>query len=277
MSRLPSIIPDELRERLSSRRGKLATRFIFLVVVAFVFAKVAPTLAEENSPTPIQASPSASATPAPSTSAEPTPTTSSSPTAEPTPTPLLSPMPCPARSCAPAPVPTISSSASLSPSPSPTVLALAKQNIKLNVPAKLNADPRAQTLFFPPINISSPEHLLVCISSSDLLLDVYLRGQIDSSFAGAQLVAMDMSGQVLITGTSAQVAAIINGAGGLAAFNPAKPVIGSTVQIQAVAVSAPSLKSAFCSQGSPKNVRTTSISALGLTLDFKKGNIPLKR
>ena len=145
------------------------------------------------------------------------------------------------------------------------------------MPSKLNADPRAQTLYFPPINISSPEHLLVCISSPDLLLDVYLRGQIDSSFAGAQLVAMDMSGQVLITGTSAQVAAIINGAGGLAAFNPAKPVIGSSVQIRAVAISAPSLKSAFCSQGSPKNVRNTVISALGITLDFKKGNIPLKR
>lgn len=277
MSRLPSLIPPEIRERLSTRRGKLAARFIFLALVAFIFAKVAPTLADENSPTPDMASPSASASPEPSSSIEPTPTPTESSTAEPTPTPVLSPIPSDTKSAEPQPIPTTSSSASPSPSPSPTVLALAKQNITLNVPAKLNADPRAQTLFFPTINISSPEHLLVCISSSDLLLDVYLRGQIDSSFAGAQLVAMDMSGQVLITGTSAQVSAIINGAGGLAAFNPAKPIQGSSVQIQAVAISAPSLKPAFCSQGSPKNVRNTKISGLGITLDFKKGDIPLKR
>jgi len=88
---------------------------------------------------------------------------------------------------------------------------------------------------------------------------------------------MDMSHKVLITGTSAQVAAIINGAGGLSVFNPTKPIPGSSVQVQAVAVSMPTLKSAFCSQGSSKNVTQTKISALGITLDFKKGDIPLKR
>lgn len=273
MQSRPPRIPSEMRERLATRKGKLAVRFIFLVVVAFVFAKVAPTLADENTPAPDISTPTISASPDQSTSVDPSPSDSTS--AEPTPTPVLSPIPSDPKKPVPDPIPT--SSGSPSPSPTPSVLSLAKQNIKMNVPTKLNADPRANTLYFPPINLSSSEHLLVCISSSDLFLDVYLRGQADANFAGAQLVSMDMSHLVMVTGTSSQVAAIINGAGGLSAFNPTKPVPGSSVQIQAVAVSAPILKSDFCSQGSPKNVSNTKISALGITLDFKKGDIPLKR
>ena len=275
MQSRPPRIASEMRERLATRKGKLAVRFIFLVVVAFVFAKVAPTLADENTPAPDISTPTISASPDQSTSVDPSPSDSTS--AEPTPTPVLSPIPSDPKKPVPDPVPTSSGSPSPSPSPTPSVLALAKQNIKMNVPTKLNADPRANTLYFPPINLSSQEHLLVCISSSDLFLDVYLRGQADANFAGAQLVSMDMSHLVMVTGTSSQVAAIINGAGGLSAFNPTKPVPGSSVQIQAVAVSAPILKSDFCSQGSPKNVSNTKISALGITLDFKKGDIPLKR
>jgi len=274
MSRLNS---SEIRERLSTRKGKLATRFIFLIVVAFVFAKVAPTLADENSPGPELATPTISASPDAASSASPSPIPSDSTSAEPTPTPVLSPVPSDPKSAEPAPVPTTSSSPSPSASPTPSVLALARQNIKINVPAKLNVDPRANTIYFPSINISSPEHLLVCISSSDLYLDVYLRSHIDSNFGTAQLVAMDQSHNVMITGTSAQVAAIINGAGGFAAFNPLKPVQGSKVQIQAVALSMPSLNPSFCSQGSPKNTATTFLTPLGITLDFKKGDIPLKR
>ena len=269
-----------LRERLATRKGKLVLRFIFLVTVAFLFAKIAPTLADENSPAPDRSTPSASASSTPTSSAEPTP--SPSPSASPSgqPTPTLSPVPSDLGTQAPSPVPTTSSaptaSASPTPSPTPTVLALAKQKMVLKVPAKLNADPRANTLYFPSIQIASPENLLVCISSSNLFLDVYLRGQVDSKFANTQLVAGDMSKQVLITGTSQQVAALINGAGGLAVFNPAKPVPGSSIQIQAVAISMPSLNPAFCSQGAPRNVTNTNISPLGITLDFKKGDIPLK-
>jgi hypothetical protein len=270
-----------LRERLSTRKGKLVMRFIFLVTVAFLFAKIAPTLADENSPAPDFSTPSASASPDPTISAEPTPTPSPSESPSEQPTTTLSPIPSDPGTQEPSPIPTTSSeptsSASPTPSPTPTVLTLAKQKMVLKVPSKLNADPRANTLYFPSIQISSPEHLLVCISSSNLFLDVYLRGQADSTFANIQLVAGDMSKQVLITGTSQQVAALINGAGGLAVFNPAKPVPGSSVQIQAVAISMPSLNPAFCSQGAPRNVTNTNISPLGITLDFKKGDIPLKR
>ena len=277
---LPNISSD-LRDRLSTRKGKLVLRFIFLVTVAFVFAKIAPTLADENSPAPDLSTPTASASPDSTVSAEPTPTPtpSESPSEEPTPT--LSPVPSDPGTQEPSPVPTTSSeptsSASPTPSPTPTVLALAKQKMVLKIPAKLNADPRANTLYFPSIQIASPEHLLVCISSPDLYLDVYLRGQVDAKFSNIQLVAGDMSQQVLVTGTSQQVSALINGAGGLAVFNPAKPVAGSSIQIQAVAISMPSLNPAFCSQGAPRNVTNTKISPLGITLDFKKGDIPMKR
>jgi hypothetical protein len=270
---------QKLRERLQTRKGKLATRFIFLVLVALVFAKLAPTLADENAPAPDTSTPTISATPTPSASAEPTPTPSASVSAEPTPTPVLSPVPSDPIIESPSPVPSTSGSAaaSPSPSPSPSVLPVAKQIMQLKVPSNLKADPRANTLYFPPINITSSEHLLICISSPDLFIDVYIRNQVDSIFGGVQLVAGDMSHQVLVTGTSAQVAAIINGAGGFSTFNPTKPVAGSSVLLQAVAVSAPILNPGFCSKGTSVNVKDSKVSALGITLDFKKGDIPLKR
>jgi hypothetical protein len=277
---LPNI-SSNLRERLATRKGKLVLRFIFLVTVAFLFAKIAPTLADENSPAPDLSTPSASASPDLAVSSEPTPTPSSSESPSGQPAPTLSPVPSDPETQEPSPIPTGSSeptsSASPTPSPTPTVLALAKQKMVLKVPAKLNADPRANTLYFPPIQIASPENLLVCISSPSLSLDVYLRGQVDSKFSNVQLVAGDTTQQVLITGTSQQVSALINGAGGLAVFNSAKPVAGSSIQIQAVAISTPSLNPGFCSQGAPRNVTSTKISPLGITLDFKKGDIPMKR
>ena len=271
---------QELGERLQTRKGKLTTRFIFLVLVALVFAKLAPTLADENTPAPDTSTPTISATPSPSDSVEPTPTQSASASAEPTPTPVLSPVPSDPKIESPSPVPSTSRSAAVaspSPSPSPSVLSAAKQIMQLKVPSNLKADPRANTLYFPPINIASSEHLLICISSPDLFIDVYMRNQVDSNFAGAQLVAGDMSHQVLVTGTSAQVAAIINGAGGISTFNPTKPVAGSAVLLQAVAVSAPILNPGFCSKGTSVNVKNSKVSALGITLEFKKGDIPLKR
>ena len=265
----------------SSRRFNLALRFGALIVVALVFSKIAPTLAEENSPAPevpvASSAPAPTADPTQSASSEPTPTDSA------TPAPTLSPIPSDPTPTPNAPVPSSSSTsgssstASPSPSPTPTVLPVSAQNFKLNIPASLNLDPRATRLYFPPINVASSGLVLACITSNKLMLDVYARGVADSGFGGEVMVSGDLTHAVSITGSADQVAAIINGGGGLATYSLTGSAAGAEVAWRFVAISMPTLRADFCTQGQPKNARTTQLRPLGLTLDLKKGDIKLKR
>lgn len=127
------------------------------------------------------------------------------------------------------------------------------------------------------MNISSPGLVLACLSSNKLLLDVYSRGVADSGFGGAVMLYGDLTNNVFISGTAEQVAAIINGAGGLATYSLTGSAAGAVVAMQFVAISMPTLRADFCSQALAKNTRTTQLRPLGITLDLKKGYITLKR
>ena len=252
----------------------LVARFVALVLIALVFSKVAPTLADENSLTPGVSTPvvAPSESTSPSESASPSPT--ESPSGSASPEPELSPIPSEPEPSASPPVP--SASPSPSPTPTPKVLADSFQNIKINVPAVLNIDPRAGRLFFPLINISSTEYLLACISSNKLVIDVYQRGTPDSMLGGDLMVSGDMTHLVMITGTADQVRTVINGGGGLSVSSMAGTAAGNQLLMRFIAISLPTLDSEFCADGAPSNTRTTLLKPLGITLNLKKGDIKLK-
>ena len=252
----------------------MVARFAALVLVALIFSKVAPTLADENSPTPEVSAPVVTPTESSSPSESASPTPSQSPSDLASPEPDLSPIPSEPDPSASASVP--SGSPSPSASPAPKVLAAEFQNIKINVPAILNIDPRATRLFFPMINISSPEYLLACISSNKLVTDVYQRGTADSILNGDLMVSGDMTHLVMITGTASQVAAVINGGGGLSVSAMAGVAAGNQLLMRFTATSLPTLNPEFCASGAPSNARTTLLRPLGITLDLKKGDIKLK-
>ena len=252
----------------------LVARFVALVLIALIFSKVAPTLADENSPTPEVSAPvvTPSESISPSESATPTPT--ESPSGSASPDPELSPIPSEPDPSASSSLP--SASPTPSATPTPKVLADAFQNIKINVPTVLNIDPRAGRLFFPMINLSSSEYLLACISSNKLVMDVYQRGAPDSILSGELMVSGDMTHLVMITGTADQVRTVINGGGGFSASSMAGVAAGGQVLMRFTAVSLPTLNSEFCASGAPSNTRTTLLKPLGITLNLKKGDIKLK-
>jgi len=125
--------------------------------------------------------------------------------------------------------------------------------------------------------MTSPGLVLACITSDKLLLDVYARGVSDTSFLGDVMVSGDLTHAVSITGSAEQVAAIINGGGGLATYSLTGSAAGAEVAWRFVAISMPTLRADFCTQGQPKNARTTVLRPLGMTLDLKKGDVKLKR
>ena len=252
----------------------LVARFLALVLIALIFSRVAPTLADENSPTPEVSAEVVAPTEStsPSESASPTPT--ESPSGSASPEPELSPIPSEPDPSASPSVP--SGSPTPSASPTPKVLADKFQNIKVNVPTVLNIDPRAGRLFFPLMNISSTEYLLACISSNKLLIDVYQRGTPDSVLNGELMVSGDMTHLVMITGTADQVRTVINGGGGLSVSSMAGTAAGNQLLMRFTAISLPTLNSEFCADGAPSNARTTLLKPLGITLNLKKGDIKLK-
>jgi hypothetical protein len=257
-----------------SRKINLASRFAALILIALVFSKVAPTLADENTPAPDISAPVVAPTDSTSPSESSSPSPSQSPSDSASPGPELTPIPSePDASSSPS-VP--SGSPSPSASPTPKVLGAEFQNIKINVPAILNIDPRAGRLFFPMINISSPEILLACISSNKLVMDVYQRGTPDSILNGELMVSGDMTHLVMITGTANQVMAVINGGGGLSVSSMSGVAANNQLLMRFTAVSLPTLNSEFCASGAPSNARTTLLRPLGITLDLKKGDIRLK-
>lgn len=266
----------------SGKSKVLIKRFIALSCLGGMLILVAPVIADESS------SPAVVIAPAPTASSEPIPETT--PTAEPSevPIPIDSTQASPAASPEPnggAPVgssssPTETSSALIqqSPSPSPTPVApLKNQSMRLSVPSVLPVDPRATSRSLPALVLTGPRYLLACIEGSELSFDIYLKNSVQSDFNNEQLVSGDRSSQLLISGTTDQVVAIVNSYNGLKAVSTRSAIGGLSARMSFVAMNEPTLDSSFCGQGSPANLRVIQFRSLQLEKNLIKNSVDLKR
>jgi hypothetical protein len=247
-----------------SRAKTLALRLLLLVLIAVILAKVGPTLADELSggtPDPVQS---------PVASASPSQSETSTPTASPDPTVSAD------ASSTPSPTSSASSSPSASPSPTPTPRALTSQSLTIRIPVSLRADPRAKTLKFPKLDISGTPKILFCANSPGLTLDVYQKGAVQETFNGEGLIFGDMTDSLIMSGPTDKVLAVINSYGGLSISAPGA-VAGNSALFRVVAISDPTVDPRLCNSGASENIRTTQIVPLEISLEVKKGTVPLAR
>lgn len=247
------------------RRAKtLALRLLLLVCIAVLLAKVGPTLADElsgGSPDPVAsatATTTPTSSPTPSASAEAsisaTPSSSDSATATSSPSP--------------------SSSASASATPTPR--ALTSQSLTIRIPVSLRADPRARSLKFPKLDISGAPKILFCANSPGLTLDIYQKGAVQETFNGEGLIFGDMTDSLTMSGPTEKVLAVINSYGGLSISAPGA-IAGNSALFRVVAISDPTVDPRLCNSGASENIRTTQILPLEISLEVKKGTVPLAK
>lgn len=259
----------------------LAKRFFALAVVGVILSVVAPVIADESS------APSGTEIPAPEVSGEPIPadTPTDTPSEVPIPTDTTQASPSPSAMPSPdatrAPVESVETRTAFvdeSPSPSPTPVGpLADQRMRVNIPNVLPVDPRATSRLLPAINLDGPRYLLACIEGSNLYFDIYAKNSPQSFFNNEQLVSGDMTSQLLISGTTDQVLAIINSYGGMKAVATRSAMGGLYARMSFVAMTEPTLESAFCTQGSPSNFRIVYFRGLGLGMNLIKNSLVLRR
>lgn len=243
-----------------TRRSKIQLALGLSSILTFIVVAV-PTIAsqfgEQPAPNPTP-SPSASVpiSPEPSISSAPTNETATSPTTS-------------ASAAATQP--------SATPKPIPSALATDQQKFSVGIPSVVPVDPRAQTVYFPKISLQGNSPTLLCISSSNSnQMDIATRGIADDSATAGVLISGDTTGFVMLSGSIDAVVNAINGAGGFALYNYAKPISLSSLTFQIVAVSEPTLSAAFCGSARSDFVRRVVIKPLGITLDTRKGAIPLR-
>lgn len=265
----------------SGKSKVLAKRFLALCCVGALLSLVAPVIADENS------SPTDEATPLPSASSEPFPETaptdapsevpipldSTQPTPTPSPTPSAPSLP----GASPSPSDTTTALAQPSPSPSPTPVApLKNQGMRISVPSVLPVDPRATSRNLPGVIIIGPRYLLACLQGSNLYFDIYLKGSAQAIFNNQQLVSGDLTSQLLISGTTDQVLAIINSYGGLKATSTRGAIGNLNSRLSFVAMNEPTLEVSFCDQGSNENLRFIQFRPLGIEKKIIKNSLTLK-
>lgn len=244
-----------------------AKRIGALIITGILLTIVAPVLADENNSAPIE-----ELAIAPSDSAPPdTSTVSESPA--PTEAPIPSSSPSAQGSSSPS---QSSDSPTASSSPSPrTPEPIANQGMRIDMPSTLPVDPRALSRNLPAINISGPDFVLACMNSSNAIFDIYRKNAQDSNFNGEHLASGDFSQNLMITGTAAQVEAIINSFSGLRMVSLRGSISEAVATFAFVAVSQPVLNASICSRS--VNTRTIIFRPLGIGLDLKKNGLTLKK
>ena len=245
----------------------IAKRLGALILTGILISVVAPVLAEENSPS----SSVDQAAPSPDDSSMPvdTPTVSDTPTTSQTSIPSS----IPSAQSSDTSTSTVDTQTA---SPSPTPAApLASQVMRLDLPTNLSVDPRALSKTLPAINIAGPEFVLACISSPQATLDLYAKNSQDSIFYGKHLVSGDLTQRVLLSGSTAQVEALINSYNGLRIVSLRGSISSAVVRFEVVAMSKPSLEASFCSHS--VNTRTLTFRPLGLGMDLIKNGLTLKK
>ncbi len=238
-----------------------------LIITGVLLTIVAPVLADENNSVPIEEQVSA-----PSDSAPPDTSTVSE-----SPTPTEAPIPSSSPSAQGSRAPSQSSdtqTASASPSPR-TPEPIANQGMRIDMPSILPVDPRALSRNLPLINISGPEFVLACMNSSNAIFDIYRKNAPDSFFNGDNLASGDFSQNLMISGTAAQVEAIINSYNGLRMVSLRGSISEAIATFSFVAVSQPVLNASMCSRS--VNTRTLHFRPLGLGMDLIKNGLTLKK
>jgi hypothetical protein len=147
--------------------------------------------------------------------------------------------------------------------------------MRIDMPSILPVDPRALSRYLPAINIAGPEYVLACMTSSNVIFDLYKKNSSDSTFNGEHLVSGDFSQSVVVSGTAAQVEAIFNSYNGLRMLTMVSAISGAYATFSFVAISQPSLDASMCSHS--VNTRTLFFRPLGLGLDLIKNGVTLKK
>ena len=245
-----------------------AKRIGALIITGILLTIVAPVLADESNLAPVEEQISA-----PSESPLATDTSTVSESLSPSEVPIPSSSPSSQGSDAPSQSSDIQT-ASATPSPRKPE-PIADQSMRIDMPSILPVDPRAASRNLPAINISGPDYVLACINSPHVIFDVYRKNVPDSNFNGENLASGDFSQSLLVSGTAAQVEAIINSYSGLRMVSLRGSISGEVATFAFVAVSQPVLKSSLCS--SSGNTRTLYFRPLALGLELKKNGLTLKK
>jgi len=250
------------------RPSVFAKRIGALIITGVLLTIVAPVLADENSVAPIEEE-----VIAPSESPAPSDTSTVSESPSPSEAPIPSSSPSAQGSSAPSQsFDTETTSASPSPRPPEPI---ANQGMRIDFPSILPVDPRALSRNLPAINISGPDFILACINSSNAIFDIYRKNAPDSYFNGEHLASGDFSQSLLISGTAAQVEAIINSYNGLRMVSLQGSISGAVATFAFIAVSQPVLNTSMCSRS--VNTRTLHFRPLALGLDLIKNGVTLKK
>lgn len=257
----------------------LLYRLLALALVGIVLTIVAPVIADENATPPpmeeVAGQPSQSASPIPSESASDAPADLIIPIDPSAPSPSPAPS---ANSASPGdPNSMVDSPDSMTVGGSATASPESIQTLQLNIPTVLPVDPRALFSYLPPINVSGSRYLLACLRGNNLLFDVYAKNSRDSFFNEVQLVEGDLTSDLLISGTTDQVVAILNSGGGTRIVGARGPLGGLYLSLTLIALTSPSLDPVHCGQASAMNSRTIYLRALGLGMDLIKNGISLNR
>ena len=248
---------------MGSYRQKFARRVFLLTCAAIAITQILPSLAEEMTPDPVpQVSESPVATPTinPPVDAEVTSDTSTA-TADPE---VLEVPPAPFEEIALDSSEVIEEFVELPPAPKPRFAD--RQSILFRAPGRYLVDPRATSAQLMPLQISSDELVLVCLSAPGRRFEVALiRGDIALMGNGGELLS--------ITGSATSISSLFNSAQGVRVSSGAK-IAPSQVSIGMGVVTDMPEDQSLCAQ-MPINQKL-NISPLGLTMKLVKNRIQIK-
>lgn len=273
-------------ERTSVR---VLSRLVLLTFVAALVATVAPSVAEvlnQDDPGPV----STYVEPTPEPSTEPSTEPTTEPSAEPTLEASASESPAPEASTSDAspeatPEPTPEYSVAAVKSDTPTVMptieadkALVPQpRYLLKVPQTIAIDPRANSYFLPALYIAGGRFTLVCINGNGVNFDLSnKRISNDRYDTRTVMVSGDGTSNLLISGQTQDVLAVINDGGGLLAFTNSGGLRDRSALISVVATNKNTIDSNFCRAAASANTASLTFRALGLQVDTRKGSGRLK-
>ena len=275
---------DELINRLryrfndywhSEKRSiKLISRALALTLFAAILSTIAPTLADELSSDPTMLEPVSQSSPAPSTqpiSETPTATPSASATFTPEPEVSRPPVASPSESA-------FAESSESSTADMPGVPLETQTAYVVKAPSTIAVDPRALNRFAPHIYVTNPnpeiEYTMVCISGSGLRFDVKQKGAAHNQVEGAELIAGDLSGLVLVSAETARAIELVNSYQGLFISSTGGGISGRSLAFRFVAVNKPVVDPAYC--GAARSGAITTLRPLGLDQSTVKGGGRLK-
>jgi len=267
MSTLDRII-DSAKSRFDylmhgqSKPMQLVTRAAFLGFVALFIATFVPTNAQDLNGQPDQIAPISDVLPLESGTVGSFTDTS---------TDTLTAFPSAGPSSSSSPLPN-----SLADSTSATVAApLVKQpHFVIHAPASIAVDPRALMGTLPSISASGSEFSLICLSGSNLRFDTLTKRIADAAVSDSLLLGGDLSGNLRISGKTADALALFNSLGGTVAYSTSGGIAGKSASLSFVAMSAPGIEPGCCSAAT--NSAGFAFRALDLAISKGEGAVKLK-